>query len=72
MIDNLISDKDTNYVSYDLIEYCTLNDGTSKDENPKVTVYAYFLEACQQIPPSLTKGRSLWEVISPYLMRSVH
>ena len=59
VIDTFVRDKVTNYVPSDPTKHCMLLDGTSKDENPEVTVCAHFLEAFSQISLSLTRVEEL-------------
>jgi len=41
VIDNLGRGEVTNQVSSDTLEHCVLNDGTTKDENPKVLMLRF-------------------------------
>ena len=45
VVDNLVQGIIFNNVSNDPLEHSILNNGTSKDENPKVAICAQFLEA---------------------------
>ena len=59
MIDNLVREEFTNYVSYDPFEHGVLNDGTSKDENPEVAMSAQVFKASAQAPPTIAKVKEL-------------
>ena len=49
----------TNQVSIDPLEHCMLNDGTTKDDNHKVAMFAQLLEAFPQIRLALAKVEAL-------------
>jgi len=50
VVDSLVVGTISNNVSNDPLEHCILNDGTSKDENLEIAIYAQFLEASPQVP----------------------
>ena len=54
-VDGLIREIVSNLDSNDPFEHLTLNDSTTKDEDPKVAMCAQLLEASPPIPPSLAK-----------------
>jgi len=59
VMDSLIQKTISSNDSHDPLEYCLLNDGTTRDENPEVAMCAQFLEASLLVNPTLAKVETL-------------
>ena len=59
VIDNLVRQEVTKHVSSDPLNRFMLNDSKSKDENPKVSMCAYFLESFHKFHLLLQRWKNL-------------
>ena len=53
VVDSLVQKTISNNDSHDPLEYCLLNDGTTRDENSKVAMCAQLLKLLHQLPQLL-------------------
>ena len=59
MIDDLVWETISNHESDDPLQYCMLNDSSTKDANIEVEMCAQFLEATPQVLPIVAKAETL-------------